>query len=62
VTPVGGSLSLPTGCHFQFRTVGREPLCFGVVTMPPWPGADEAVAVAGYWPAAGPALQDLDQE
>jgi mannose-6-phosphate isomerase-like protein (cupin superfamily) len=45
----GLSLTIPTGTHFQFRTVGDEPLAFIIVTMPPWPGADEAVRVADYW-------------
>jgi mannose-6-phosphate isomerase-like protein (cupin superfamily) len=47
----GVSLAIPCGCHFQFRNTGAEPLCFVLVTMPPWPGAEEAVAVPGHWPA-----------
>jgi mannose-6-phosphate isomerase-like protein (cupin superfamily) len=46
----GGSLSIPTGAHFQFRTIGDRPLRFVIVTMPPWPGEDEAYRVAGHWP------------
>lgn len=46
---VGISLSIPSGAHFQFRTTGSEPLHVLIVTMPPWPGSDEAVEVAGYW-------------
>ncbi len=46
----GGSLSIPVGAHFQFRATGDSPLRFLIVTMPPWPGADEAYAVPGYWP------------
>ncbi len=49
----GGSLSIPTGAHFQFRTTGDRPLRFVIVTMPPWPGEDEAYRVAGHWPAEG---------
>ena len=41
----GLALSIPLGTHFQFRTVGAEPLVFLIVTMPPWPGPDEAVFV-----------------
>src|SRR5215211_5511316 len=41
----GSSLSIPVGTHFQFRTVGDEPFQFIMCTMPPWPGADEAVRV-----------------
>ncbi len=46
----GTSLSLPVGTHFQVRTVGDEPFCFIMVTMPPWPGAHEAVRVPDHWP------------
>jgi mannose-6-phosphate isomerase-like protein (cupin superfamily) len=48
LTP-GVALTIPSGTRFQFRTVGREPLTVVGVTMPPWPGADEAVAVVGPW-------------
>ncbi|MEN9222221.1 MAG: cupin domain-containing protein [Thermostichus sp. BF3_bins_97] len=46
----GISLSIPLGAHFQFRNTGAEPLQFIIVTMPPWPGAEEAVRVPDYWP------------
>jgi mannose-6-phosphate isomerase-like protein (cupin superfamily) len=45
----GVSISIPTGTHFQFRCEGDESLEAVAVTMPPWPGADEAFAVAGIW-------------
>ena len=45
----GVSLVIPTGCSFQFRTVGPEPLRFVICTMPPWPGQSEAVAADGAW-------------
>jgi len=48
VTP-GVSITLPTGTHFQFRCDGGEPLEAVAVTMPPWPGADEAFVVPGRW-------------
>ena len=45
----GMSVAIPVGAHFQFRNDGAEPLhCVGV-TMPPWPGMDEAYEVAGVW-------------
>ena len=47
--------SIPLGTHFQFRNPGPEPLSFVIVTMPPWPGMDEAVRVADHWPQAGAA-------
>lgn len=45
----GTSLTIPAGTHFQFRTVGDEPFQFIMLTMPPWPGEDEAEFVAGVW-------------
>ena len=48
LTP-GVSLAIPVGASFQFRNDGDVPLeCVGV-TMPPWPGMDEAYPVAGIW-------------
>lgn len=45
----GVSLTIPAGASFQFRNDGTGPLdCVGV-TMPPWPGMDEACAVEGVW-------------
>jgi mannose-6-phosphate isomerase-like protein (cupin superfamily) len=46
----GVCLSLPVGTKFQFRTTGDEALEVIGVTMPPWPGAQEAVDVKGEWP------------
>ena len=45
----GVSLSIPVGTHFQFRCDGDAPLTVVGVTMPPWPGADEAYVVDGPW-------------
>jgi len=45
----GLSITIPTGTHFQFRCDGDEPLEAVAITMPPWPGAEEAFAVAGIW-------------
>jgi mannose-6-phosphate isomerase-like protein (cupin superfamily) len=45
----GVALTIPLGTHFQFRATGTEPLTAVAVTMPPWPGDDEAVPVAGPW-------------
>ena len=45
----GVSIAIPVGAHFQFRNDGDGPLdCVGV-TMPPWPGMDEAYEVEGAW-------------
>lgn len=47
----GTALTLPLGTAFQFRADAAAPLVFVAVTMPPWPGAGEAVAVEGRWAA-----------
>ena len=49
VVDAGVCVTIPLGTHFQFRSLGDEPLAFLAVTMPPWPGADEAYEVAGKW-------------
>jgi mannose-6-phosphate isomerase-like protein (cupin superfamily) len=48
VTP-GISISIPAGTHFQFRSDGGEALEAVGVTMPPWPGMEEAYEVKGPW-------------
>jgi mannose-6-phosphate isomerase-like protein (cupin superfamily) len=48
----GTALTIPLGAHFQFRTVGDAPLRFVMCTMPPWPGAHEALRVPDHWPVA----------
>ncbi|HME28109.1 MAG TPA: cupin domain-containing protein [Acetobacteraceae bacterium] len=50
----GVCLTLPLGTHFQFRSFGDEPLTAVGVTMPPWPGDDEAIPVGGEWPPTVP--------
>jgi mannose-6-phosphate isomerase-like protein (cupin superfamily) len=45
----GVCLTIPLGTHFQFRAQGDEPLKVLGITMPPWPGADEAIVVSGPW-------------
>jgi mannose-6-phosphate isomerase-like protein (cupin superfamily) len=46
------SLAIPLGTQFQLRNDGTEPLAAVAVTMPPWPGDDEAYFVDGKWPAS----------
>jgi len=48
----GMSLTIPTGASFQFRNDGDQPLDIVAVTMPPWPGDDEALRGAGLWQPA----------
>jgi mannose-6-phosphate isomerase-like protein (cupin superfamily) len=43
--------SIPLGARFQLRNDGAEPLAAVAITMPPWPGEDEACLVEGKWPA-----------
>lgn len=45
----GVRLTIPTGVHFQFRNTGDASLEFLMATMPPWPGAGEAVRVPDHW-------------
>lgn len=50
----GVSLSIPLGTRFQFRAAAGQGVSAVAVTLPPWPGADEAVPVAGPWtPSVG---------
>lgn len=50
----GVCVTIPLGTRFQFRSLGEGPLSAVAVTIPPWPGGDEAVAVDGKWPPAPP--------
>lgn len=45
--------TIPTGTHFQFRNTGVGALVFLIATLPPWPGAEEAVRVPDHWPVSG---------
>lgn len=45
----GSCVSIPVGVAFQFRNTGDDPLLAVAVTMPPWPGEDEAYDVEGRW-------------
>jgi mannose-6-phosphate isomerase-like protein (cupin superfamily) len=42
-------VTIPLGVEFQFRSTGAVALELVIATVPPWPGADEAVAVTGPW-------------
>lgn len=50
----GTCLTIPVGTQFQFRAAAAQPVSALAITMPPWPGDGEAVAVAGPWPASLP--------
>jgi len=45
----GVCLTIPLGTHFQFRAAPDQAVSAVAITMPPWPGPDEAVWVAGPW-------------
>lgn len=45
----GVCLTIPLGTEFQFRASPTESLSVVAITMPPWPGADEAICVTGPW-------------
>jgi mannose-6-phosphate isomerase-like protein (cupin superfamily) len=51
ITPLkaGVTLTIPLGTRFQFRAFEPEPLEVVAVTMPRWPGAEEATVVVGKW-------------
>jgi mannose-6-phosphate isomerase-like protein (cupin superfamily) len=51
----GVAATIPLGTAFQFRADAEGPLAFVAVTMPPWPGMDEAVSVEGPWAPSVPA-------
>ena len=45
----GICLTIPVGTRFQFRASAAEGLCAVAITMPPWPGPEEAQHVVGPW-------------
>jgi mannose-6-phosphate isomerase-like protein (cupin superfamily) len=45
----GLCLTIPAGTAFQFRAAAQGPLAAVAITMPPWPGPEEAVFVDGAW-------------
>ena len=46
----GLCLTIPLGVRFQFRNTGAVALEFFIVTLPPWPGDEEAFPVQDHWP------------
>lgn len=48
----GISISIPFGTAFQFRAAPDAALQVIGVTMPPWPGEQEAVPASGPWEPA----------
>ncbi len=52
ITPLepGVSIDIPANTEFQYRNAGTRDLKFICISMPPWPGDDEASYVTGTWP------------
>jgi mannose-6-phosphate isomerase-like protein (cupin superfamily) len=50
----GVSIDIPVGTAFQYRCTGVDPLQFLCVSMPRWPGAEEATVVDGPWTPTAP--------
>jgi len=50
----GVCLTIPLGTHFQFRAAAGHAVSVVAVTMPPWPGPDEALWVPGPWTPSVP--------
>ncbi|MBA2961938.1 cupin domain-containing protein [Ramlibacter sp. MAH-25] len=48
----GVCLTIPVGTQFQFRASASVRVAAVAMTMPPWPGAQEAVFVRGPWEAS----------
>lgn len=44
----GMSLRIPVGTRFQVQA-GPQGVAAVPITMPPWPGDDEAIVVEGHW-------------
>lgn len=45
----GVSIDIPVGTEFQYRNTGTEVLQFICISMPRWPGDQEASFVPGPW-------------
>jgi mannose-6-phosphate isomerase-like protein (cupin superfamily) len=48
----GICVTIPVGTAFQFRATADDKLAAIAITMPPWPGPDEAELVDGKWTPA----------
>jgi mannose-6-phosphate isomerase-like protein (cupin superfamily) len=50
----GLCLTISLGTAFQFRAAEDEAVAAAAITMPPWPGMDEAVEMQRPWEASMP--------
>jgi mannose-6-phosphate isomerase-like protein (cupin superfamily) len=54
VLRTGVSIDIPVGTAFQYRCTGADPLRFLCISMPRWPGEQEATFVEGPWKPTAP--------
>ena len=50
----GVSIDIPVGTAFQYRCTGIDSLKFLCITMPRWPGDEEATVIEGPWKPTAP--------
>jgi mannose-6-phosphate isomerase-like protein (cupin superfamily) len=50
----GVTIDIPVGTAFQYRCTGAEPLEFLCISMPRWPGDEEATVIDGPWQPTAP--------
>ena len=50
----GVSIDIPVGTAFPYRCTGVHPLEFLCISMPPWPGDQEATIIEGLWKPTAP--------
>jgi mannose-6-phosphate isomerase-like protein (cupin superfamily) len=54
VLTAGVTIDIPVGTAFQYRCTGADPLQFLCISMPRWPGDQEATFVEGPWTPTAP--------
>jgi len=45
----GAAIDIPVGTAFQYRNTSETDLKFICISMPPWPGDEEATHLRGVW-------------
>jgi mannose-6-phosphate isomerase-like protein (cupin superfamily) len=56
----GISIDIPVGTAFQYRCTGDVPLRFLCISMPRWPGDEEASVIEGPWESTAPEQRGLE--
>lgn len=54
VLTAGVTIDIPVGTAFQYRCTGPAALEFLCISMPPWPGEQEATIIEGPWTPNAP--------